>query len=84
MGLCTLAANSRVRILTEEQKERFHWFHSHVAMELVEDRASETGLSDVFQLGMVYQNRGEPELVRSGTGAGRGTRSTGPQLRHFV
>ena len=70
VGLCILAANSRVRILTEEQKERFHWFHSHIAMELVEDGASVTELSDVFQLGLVLwlpgQNRGVPEQVRLG------------------
>ena len=70
VGLCILAANSRVRILTEEQKERFHWFHSHITLELVEVGALETQLSDIFQQGMVLQNRGEPELVRSGDWCG--------------
>ena len=71
VGLCTLAAYPRVCNLTEEQEERFYWFHSHIAMELVEVGALETQLSDIFQLGMVLQNRGEPELVRSGDWCGR-------------
>ena len=74
-GLCILAAYPRVCILTEEQKERFHWFHSHIAPELVEDGALKTKLIDVFQLGLVLrligQNRGVPELVRLGDWCGR-------------